>query len=335
MATTELHRPPFWRAVGITFETVWRNLGACVVLSVAYAVLTAVPNVVFGAFAPEVDPLRMSGAEAFAIVAFAIAALVSFLLGALVVYPPTLGGLSLVGAAGVAKEPVETIGVVRRAIDRALPASGAFILVSLIVAGPPLVVAALGVVVAVGAGSDAALPLLALAGVLLIVPGVYLLVRLSLAVPIVVLEQAGPVEGVRRSWELMRNAFWWALGVYAVIGFVAAAVAGILGTITPTGRTTTPVEFVVATVRNVIAGLVAVSLGGVAVGVVYAAREVPPDESPPPATPADGDPAAAAERPPMTPVPIPLHAFDHMAPPQLDTSRGGTEPWPPRKQNGS
>jgi hypothetical protein len=268
-------------------------------VSATYAALTAVPNVVFTAFAPEVDPLRMSGAEAYAIVAFAIAALATFVVGGLLVYPATLGGLSLVGAAGVAAEPVSASGVLRRAIDRALPASGAFILVLLAVVAAPAVLGGLSLLVAVGAGSHPAIPLVALAALSLAFPGVYLFVRLSLTVPIVVLEGESPVDGLRRSWELMRGAFWWALGVFMVIGLAAVAASGLLSVIHLTSRTAGAGEFTIATIRNVIAGMVAVSLGGVSVGVVYASREFPGDAT-----------ARAARREVQVPVPIPLHAFD-------------------------
>jgi hypothetical protein len=329
VSTVELHRPPFWRAVGIALETCWRHVGTCLAVSAAYAAVTAVPNVVFAAFAPEVDPLRLSGAEAFAIIAFAVAALGSFVLGGLLVFPATLGGLSLVGAAGVAGEPVDTGGVIRRAIDRALPASGAFILVLVIAMAVPAVLGALSLVVAVGVGSHTAIPLAVLAGLSLLFPGAYVFVRLSLAVPIAVLEDAGPVESVRNSWELMRGAFWWALGVYVVIGFASAAVAGLIGAIRFTARTASAGDFAIATIRNVLAGMFAVSISGVAVGVVYAAREVPPDARPPAATEA---PTRVTPPPPLpVPVPIPLHAFDHMVPPRHGTSRGGTEPWPPSR----
>jgi hypothetical protein len=260
---------------------------------------------VFTAFAPEVDPLRMSGAEAYALVAFAVAAVGTFVLGGLIVYPATLGGLSLVGAAGVAAEPIDTGGVVRRALDRAIPACGAFALVFLAVIAVPVVVAALGLLIAVAVGSHAGIPLLAAAGLTFLFPGVYLAVRLSLAVPIVVLEGTGPVEGVRRSWELMAGAFWWALGVYVVVGLVAAAASGLLGVIHFTTRTAGAGEFIVATLRNMLAGIFAVSISGVAVGVIYASREVPPDSSKP----------VQREAPLQIPVPIPLHAFDHIAPP--------------------
>lgn len=293
-----LRRPPFRRAVGIVFETAWRNARACVALSAVYAALTAVPNVVFTAFAPEVDPLRMSGAEAYAIAAFAVAALATFVLGGLVVLPATLGGLSLIGAAGVALEPVSPRALLRRAIDRSLAACGAFALVVVATLALPAVLVAAALLVAVAAGSHTAIPLFGLALVSVVAPGAYVFVRLSLAVPIAVLEEAGPVQSVRRSWELMRGAFWWTLGVYVLILLVSVAAVEILGVIHLTTRTASTPDFVIATVRNFVAGMFAVSIFGVAIGVVYASREVPPDDAP----------ARRARR--DVPVPIPLDAFD-------------------------
>lgn len=47
----------------------------------------------------------------------------------------------------------------------------------------------------------------------LIVPGIYLSVRLYVAVPAVVVEGAGSVEALRRSWALTAERFWHVLGV--------------------------------------------------------------------------------------------------------------------------
>jgi hypothetical protein len=57
-----------------------------------------------------------------------------------------------------------------------------------------------------------------------IVPGIYLAVRLSLAVPAVVLEDLGPAEALRRSWALTGAAFWRILGLMALILALTALV---------------------------------------------------------------------------------------------------------------
>jgi hypothetical protein len=70
---------------------------------------------------------------------------------------------------------------------------------------------------------------LSLAGLFaFIVPGIYLAVRLSLAVPVAALEELGPAVALRRSWALTGPAFWRTLGLMALIlaltGLVEAVV---------------------------------------------------------------------------------------------------------------
>jgi hypothetical protein len=303
VSTVELHRPPFWRAVRITFEAVWKHWSACILLGLVAAALTAVPGVLFGLFAPKTDLLRLSAAQALTIAAFAAAGLVSLALAVFVVFPPTIGGLSLVGTAAVAAEPVNTADLLRVAVDRAIPAIGAFFGVFLLVAAPPLALAVIAALVRTAVGLAPAIPVVVLFFVSCVL-SVPLAVRTSLAVPVVMAEDAGPAEAIGRSWRLTRGAVWWALGVYVVIGLVAAAVSGLLGAQFVTGRIAGPGEFVIAAIRNAVAIMVVLALGGVASGVVYASREVPPDDGR--TTP---EPRRRLEQRPI-PVPIPLHAFD-------------------------
>jgi hypothetical protein len=57
-----------------------------------------------------------------------------------------------------------------------------------------------------------------------IVPGIYLAVRLSLAVPAAALEDLGPSDALRRSWALTGAAFWRVLGLMALILALTALV---------------------------------------------------------------------------------------------------------------
>lgn len=297
-------RPSFWRAVGLTFRACVRNARACVALGAAYAVLTAVPNAVFGAFAPEVDPLELTGAEAFALIAFTIGAFGTLALVGLLVYPATLGGLSLIGEATVARETVELGVIARRALDRAIQATGAFVLVFLMTFAPLIVVGSISIVTAFLTGSDVVLAFAVILTIALLVPAVYVFIRCSVAIPAVVTEGLGPVDAIRRSWDLMRGGFWWALGVFFFTGLAGAAVGGLLSAIARGVSAAGVAEFAVATVRNAIAGVVSVSLTGVAVGVVYASRAIParaPAEAGPPIQAPPGptmEPPATITEPP-------------------------------------
>jgi hypothetical protein len=278
---------------------VWKHWSACLLLGLAAAALTAVPGVLFGLLAPKADLLRLSAQQVLTIAAFAAAGLVSLALAVFVVFPPTIGGLSLVGTAAVADEPVSTIELFRVALDRALPAIGAFFLVFLMVIGPPLALAVIAALVRTAVGLAPAVPVVALFCVACVV-AVPVAILTSLAVPIVMVERVGPVAAIGRSRDLLRGAAWWAFGVYAVIGLITAAVSGLLGAQFVTGRVAGPGEFVIAAVRNAVAIVVLLALGGVAAGVVYASREL--SRQP--------EPSVTARPPAPVPVPIPLHAFD-------------------------
>lgn len=59
-----------------------------------------------------------------------------------------------------------------------------------------------------------------------IVALVFLWVRLSLAAPIVVLEKAGPIVALQRSWALSRQSFWRILGISLLTRLVVGLISG-------------------------------------------------------------------------------------------------------------
>jgi sterol desaturase/sphingolipid hydroxylase (fatty acid hydroxylase superfamily) len=57
------------------------------------------------------------------------------------------------------------------------------------------------------------------------------LVPLFIAVaPAIVVEELGPIRGMRRSWRLMRPRFWPVLGIALLSGLIANILGSILGT---------------------------------------------------------------------------------------------------------
>ncbi|MEU8145518.1 glycerophosphoryl diester phosphodiesterase membrane domain-containing protein [Nonomuraea sp. NPDC048901] len=100
----------------------------------------------------------------------------------------------------------------------------------------PLVVIALIIVavIATGAGDDspaAAGGVLVITGLLLILYLAYVLyfrTRFALAAPAVVLEGRGPIDALRRSWNLVTGDFWRVLGILLLTSLLVGLVAGIL-----------------------------------------------------------------------------------------------------------
>ncbi len=121
----------------------------------------------------------------------------------------------------------------------------------------PLVVIAVATVVATLIGF-----------VLLIVPGIFLIVVLSVTIPAYVVERPGIVNSFRRSIELTKGNRWRVLGVlvvlvviFAVIGFVVSFVTNILAAI--------GLGVTFGVIANYIVSALTTAVGAVAAAVLY------------------------------------------------------------------
>ena len=63
----------------------------------------------------------------------------------------------------------------------------------------------------------------------LVVTTIWVVVRLTVAIPVVVLEVAGPVAALRRSWQLVAGNWWRVFGIYLLTFIVVGVVAGLIG----------------------------------------------------------------------------------------------------------
>jgi len=130
---------------------------------------------------------------------------------------------------------------------------------------------------------------------ILIVPQIYVAVRLSLAVPVVIREGLRPRAALRRSWGLVHGGSWvWVFGVNAVVVAVVAVVYFLLEALAGSAHASGLFEFVLYFVFGSVEAAFAMTLIGVTTGVVYAslasetahappeigAHEVLPDELP-------------------------------------------------------
>lgn len=115
---------------------------------------------------------------------------------------------------------------------------------------------ALAVGPAASGGAGAFLALVAAVGV--VAAAVFLLVRWSLASPVVALEGVGPIVSLGRSWQLVRGWTWRVLGYGLLIGLVAVildltlvqSVAAVVSLVAPAG--VTAVEIGVGAVAQVL-----------------------------------------------------------------------------------
>ena len=71
-----------------------------------------------------------------------------------------------------------------------------------------------------------------LVGLLLfVIPGIFLAVMFSVAIPALVVENRRGTDAMSRSWNLVKGHFWHALGLIVLAFIIAAVVGGIIGAI--------------------------------------------------------------------------------------------------------
>jgi hypothetical protein len=105
---------------------------------------------------------------------------------------------------------------------------GVSLLVLVIVLAPWLVYLLIVIGLA-AAHATAAAVLIGIVGFLaLFVTTIWIAVRLLVAIPVVVLEVAGPVAALRRSWMLVAGNWWRVFGIYLLAAIVVGVVAGFI-----------------------------------------------------------------------------------------------------------
>jgi hypothetical protein len=165
------------------------------------------------------------------IVAILLASLVPFLIG--------LAATVFLQGVIVTEAARSTLGeklTLRETWKATWPRLGRLLLWTLLAGGSVAVVlAAIGgivwLLVALGGGFIAAGVILGiLAALALLALAVWLGIKLSVAPSIIVLEQVGVVQAIRRSWLLTDGYFWRTLGVQYLIGFIVGTVSQVVVT---------------------------------------------------------------------------------------------------------
>lgn len=263
--------PSFAEATRLTLRVAATHARTCVFLSAPFGLLIGVSAAIGRSLAIDVDPLTASARELFGALAAGRAGVGVLALVGIFVLPPTLGALSLLGSAAVAGDALETHGVVRRVLDRGTEVVGTFVLTVLVLPVAAIVIGVVGLAAGAVAGPEAAFAALLFMTLVLAVVSLYLLIRLSLAVPVVIREGLDTMAALARSWDLAAGHWWWMFGVnvpgvlLALIG--AAAWLGLLG----------EMSAIATAIVSGGLGVAAASLLGVAAGVCYEARaEVKP-----------------------------------------------------------
>jgi len=89
------------------------------------------------------------------------------------------------------------------------------------------------------------------------------LVVIQLLIPVVVLEKRGPMDALRRAWDLARRRFWWFLGLAGVLYLLNLVLAG------PAVLINYLLQFGLQGMNTTILGVVVQSLVNMLVALIY------------------------------------------------------------------
>jgi hypothetical protein len=152
----------------------------------------------------------------------------------LLVLPFLAGAISQVVGASYLGEELAPGPALARTARRAWALFASWVVVHVLELGVLVVgltVAILGLSLADG-GLQLATALFFLGALLVGIPAGLAVMALSVAVaPAVVVEELGPIRGVRRSWSLMRRRFWPVLGVALLAGLISNVLGQVLGVV--------------------------------------------------------------------------------------------------------
>ncbi len=110
--------------------------------------------------------------------------------------------------------------------------------------------------------------------VFFVIPGVYLYVAFTVAVPVLLVEGAGPWRALRRSRQLVRGRWWGTLGValvgYLLVAIVSVALTGVVvGVAFASPARNTLTGFVVNTLAATIGSMIATPAAAAFITVLY------------------------------------------------------------------
>ncbi len=190
---------------------------------VTIAFLLLIPDSLTRASVDTTGSVALSNAEIGGFAAGTLGTVVVTLLGGVV-----LAGFitAVMGQAALGRDI--TLGEAWRQVrPRLLPLLGATLSIGLLSA---VGLVAGGIVLALGLRLGV-VALTVLGGVLLVIAVplfVLVYVRLAVTTPAMVLEKAGVRVGLKRSWALVRGAFWRTFGILLLAGIIASVVQGVL-----------------------------------------------------------------------------------------------------------
>jgi hypothetical protein len=268
---------------------------------------------VFGTFVPPTSivpgspPPGFTSANLGNLILFAIAV---FLAG-IILSSIVGGGMTEYSVRRLRGESITLEQALRRGLQKFLSILGAQVLIGLLVFAVVFVPLLLLVPLAfVGPAFDPASAIALICGALALfavggVIALYLVVRLNLYAPAIMIEDTNAVSGLKRSWTLMRGHWWSLFG--AILAVTILGIVINVAITTPAGVLRNPtVSIVSSAIATAITGAWFLITAAVAYDLIVRDRQLVPGSAPPyyPG-PAMGSPPGAAQGPPSPPPPAP------------------------------
>lgn len=180
-------------------------------------------------------------------------------LGLLVLLPFSVGAVYRAVTDVALGRPATVASVLRETLARYFPLLG---LIGLVIA----IALVWGIALVIG------LVLLVLPGLAVICLGVYLAVRLTLAVAAMMAEDIGPIRGLGRSWNLVRGQWWRTFGILLVVGIMQTIISyalGFLFGLIAAALTSGDVQLAVVAIGSAILGAVVGPITTIAIVLLY------------------------------------------------------------------
>jgi len=178
------------------------------------------------------------------------------------------GAISQVVAASYLGETLSAGPALARTLRRSGALFGGWFLCHL-----PAVVTGLGYVALVLAGAGLGVVVgLGFLGLLVLGPVLLAISALSVAVaPAIMVEDLGPVAGVRRSWGLVRRRFWAVLGISLLAGLITSLVAAALAFVPSVVALFFGLEYgwIVLAAGSILASLISTPIVAIAATLIY------------------------------------------------------------------
>jgi hypothetical protein len=148
----------------------------------------------------------------------------------IVVLPFLAGAISLVVGASYLGQELSAGEALRRTFRRFWALFASWVLVHLLEVSGFVLAILLAVGIGLAADSGVVGVLVGVVGVLAGIPVLLAVMALSVMVaPAIVVEELGPVRGIRRSWSLGRRRFWAVLGIALLAGLLSTVIGSTLG----------------------------------------------------------------------------------------------------------